>query len=173
MVCAALAMAVVGGLGGCVTGSSDADIRTIKIQQFRALVDESRAKPDKILLVDTRTAEEFGAVRIDGSRNIPPERLRPESPLLPELDRYETIIVYGADPASGSARSACKRLMDSIGSKVLWFQGGMKFWRASALPVIEANVAPEPKPVDISPKTGAPPLTQPQPTPPPPGGIPR
>lgn len=153
---------------GCSTGPSDADIKMIKITPFRALVEESKAKPNQVLIIDARSADEFRASHIEGARNLRAEQLRPESPVFTQLGAYETIIVYGADPASGSAKQATKRLMEYVGGKVLWFQGGMKFWKAAGYPVIE-NAPGGSKPVDISPSTSLPPLQQPQPSSIPPG----
>ena len=159
------ALSVLGtGLGGCAAGSSDADIKAVKITQFRALVEEAKAKPNEILIIDARSADEFKAAHIEGSRNLRPEQLRAESPIFTQLSGYGTIVVYGADPASGSAKQATKRLMDFSSSKVLWFQGGMKFWRAAGYPLVEAETAPGAKPVNISPSTSLPPLQQPQPS---------
>lgn len=163
-------------LGGCESDYSDKDIRIVQIQQFRAIVDETKEKPGRTLIIDARTADEFRAAHIEGARNIRAEQLRPESPLHTELAKYEQIIVYGADPASGTAKSAIKRIMkggkDGGNTHVLWFQGGMKFWKAAAYPLVETR-ASEAKPVKISPDTSTPPPTQPQPLPPPPAGIPR
>lgn len=156
---------------GCSTGPSDADIKTVKISPFRALVEESKTKPNQVLIVDARSADEYRASHIEGARNLRAEQLRPESPVFSQLAGYETIVVYGADPASGSAKQATKRLMEYAEGKVLWFQGGMKFWKAAGYPVVE--LAPGgPKPVDISPSTSLPPLQQPQPSSIP-SGIPR
>jgi rhodanese-related sulfurtransferase len=160
------------GLSGCASGVTDADIEPVKIAQFRALVDESKEKPGTILIVDARSADEYRAAHIEGARNIKPEQLRPESPIFTQLNEYDTIIVYGADPGSGAAKSASKRLMDFSDTKVLWFQGGMKFWKAAGFPVVEDAGPKEPKPVNISPTVSSPPLTQPQPTAIP-SGLPR
>lgn len=160
------------GLAGCATGSTDADIEPVKIAQFRALVDEAKEKPGTILIVDARSTDEYRAAHIEGARNIKPEQLRPESPIFTQLNEYDTIIVYGADPGSGSARSASKRLMDFSEAKVLWFQGGMKFWKAAGYPLVEQEGPKEPKPVNISPTLSSPPLTQPQPSTIP-SGLPR
>lgn len=173
------------GLGGCASGSTDADIQTMKIQQFQALVEESRAKPGQILIIDSRTADEFRAQHVEGARNIRAEQVRPESPIFAELSTYETIVVYGADPRAGGAKSVCKRLMDNEATdsaKIYWFQGGMQFWRAAGYPVVETAPAPGQTPaaaggttppnppgtVNISPRDNAPPPEQPMPLPPPP-----
>lgn len=162
-------------LGGCESDYSDKDIRIVQIQQFRAIVEETKEKPGRTLIIDARTADEYRAAHIEGARNIRAEQLRPESPLHTELAKYEQIIVYGADPASGTARSAVKRIMKGgqggSNTHVLWFQGGMKFWRAAAFPLVETAPA-EGKPVNISPNNSTPPPAQPQPLPPP-AGVPR
>lgn len=158
-------------LGGCDHGTSDKEIQIIQIQQFRAMVEESKEKPGRTLIVDSRTADEFKAAHVEGARNIRAEQLRPESPLHTELAKYEQIVVYGADPSSGTAKSTVKRIMDGGGKHVYWFQGGMKFWKANGAPVVEA-AGGEAKPVNISPKTSVPPPSQPQPLPIP-SGIPR
>jgi rhodanese-related sulfurtransferase len=169
----AAAVALVLGLvlGGCDHGTSDSEIKIIQIAQFRAMVDEAKAQPAKTLIVDARSQDEFRAGHVEGARNIRAEQLRPESPMHVELAKYEQIAVYGADPASGTSKSTVKRMMDGGARKVFWFQGGMKFWRAAAYPVVQTPGS-DPKPVNISPNTQSPPPSQPQPTPLP-SGIPR
>ncbi len=159
---AMLALLVMVSGVGCSTGPSDADIKTIKIAPFRALVEESKTKPGQILIIDARSADEYRASHVEGARNLRADQLRPESPVFSQLTGYETIVVYGADPASGSAKQATKRLMEYAEGNILWFQGGMKFWKAAGYPVVE-NAPSGPRPVDISPSTSLPPLQQPQP----------
>lgn len=151
------------GLGGCAAGSSDSDIKTVKITQFRAYVEESKTKPAEILIIDARSPDEYKAAHIEGARNVRADQLRAESPILTQISEFDTIVVYGADPASGSAKQAAKRLMDFSSAKVMWFQGGMKFWRAAGYPLIEAEPSSGPKGVNISPSTSLPPIQQPQP----------
>ena len=160
---AALSIFGMTGIGGCAAGSSDKDIKAVKITQFRALVEESKAKPNEVLVIDARSPDEYKAAHIEGARNLRPDQLRAESPIFAQLNEFGTIVVYGADPASGAAKQATKRLMDYSSSKVLWFQGGMKFWRAAGYPLVEPEPTTAVKGVTITPTTSLPPIQQPQP----------
>lgn len=83
-----------------------------------------------VLLVDPRHPRDFEAGRIPGARNLRLSEVPPESRVDRSLDRYGTIVVYGNDPASASARAMTKRLLAIGYSSVRWFPGGLEEWKA-------------------------------------------
>jgi rhodanese-related sulfurtransferase len=126
---------------GCTPGKTENDVLNaqIKLPQFRALVEESKGAPSRILIADARTPDEFAAGAVPGSRNVRAESARPDSPELLSLSKFETIVVYGADPRGPSARALVKRLLESTPSRVLWYGGGVREWRAFKLPLVDKD----------------------------------
>lgn len=137
-------------LVGCTPGKTENDVLNaqIKLPQFRALVEEAKGAPSRILIADARTPDEFAAGTVPGSRNVRAESARPDSPELVSLSKFETIVVYGADPRGPSARALVKRLLESTPSRVLWYGGGVREWRTFKLPLVDkdGNTVAEPSP---------------------------
>lgn len=92
---------------------------------------------DKTLLVDTRLSEKFDVGHIPGARNLQSSDARAKTgkALNPALAKYKTLIIYGENPASTSARAMTQRLMVLEHDGVLLFDGGWGEWMRAGLPV--------------------------------------
>jgi rhodanese-related sulfurtransferase len=117
----------------CEKNITDRDIRGISASEVRRLIDDSKAKnkPELILLIDPRTPAQFQAGHIPGARNIQLDEFQSQSTRqgrLPAYERFETMVVYGNDPASTVARAMAKRLLANDYKEVYWFTGGAAEW---------------------------------------------
>lgn len=114
---------------GCEKSTTDKDIETVSIADLKRL-SSSAAKPgneSRVVILDPRSATDYAAGHIPGAVNLQlPDLMqgRTDSRLL----GYETIIVYGDDPASPTARGLTKRLMSNGHKDVKLLEGGLKAW---------------------------------------------
>ena len=133
---------VVASLVGCnAEDITEKDFKPITLAEVRSLTTGKEAS--KTLLVDTRLPSKFDAGHIPGSRNLQlaDAKARTGEVLNPELDRYKTLIVYGEDPGSPSAKAMTMRLMVLQHSGVRIFEGGIAEWLRAGLPVEKAPAA--------------------------------
>jgi rhodanese-related sulfurtransferase len=118
---------------GCADHVSDKDIEavTINLPQTRSFLQD---KPGVALAIDTRTPADFSAAHIPGARNLDLSAVSaiPES-IDPDLAAFNTLVVYGADPGSNSARAMTKRLIRAGHKDVKYFPGGMAEWLAAGM----------------------------------------
>jgi len=117
----------------CEKNITDRDIRGISASELRRLMDESKAKnkPELVLLIDPRTPAQFQAGHLPGARNIQLDEFQSQSTRqgrIPAYERFETLVVYGNDPASTVARAMSKRLLANDYKTVYWFTGGTAEW---------------------------------------------
>lgn len=120
---------------GCDAGNiTENDFRPITLAEVRTAMGGKNAA--KTLVVDTRLPEKFDAGHIPGARNMQSSeaRARSDKALNPELARYKTVIVYGENPASPSARAMTQRLMQLQHDGVRIFWGGWGEWVRAGLP---------------------------------------
>lgn len=128
-------------LVGCSTGTSDKNIREVTVPRLRRLVENAGgvaelkrqaeagvSEQDVLLLIDPRVREEFERAHLPGASNMSLLSINPGRSLDPSIARYETIVVYGMDPAAPSARAMTKRLMIAGYSEVYLLAGGMRAW---------------------------------------------
>jgi rhodanese-related sulfurtransferase len=130
------ALVLLMALGGCGGGVSDKDIKRVSLGEVRSLVERGQTNPNTVLLVDPRPPSQYAAGHIAGARSmeLPPmdqKRLGRD----PALAAYQTIVVYGNDPASAIAVAMTKRLMALEYDGVRLFAGGLKEWTERGLPV--------------------------------------
>ncbi|MEY3231516.1 MAG: Rhodanese-like domain [Planctomycetota bacterium] len=131
---------------GCDKNITDRDIRGVSASEVRRLLDESKAKdkPDLVLLIDPRTPAQFQAGHIAGARNIQLDEFQSQSTRqgrIPAYERFETLVVYGNDPASTVARAMAKRLLANDYKNVYWFTGGTAEWVRTGGTLVPASPA--------------------------------
>ncbi|MEO5968288.1 MAG: rhodanese-like domain-containing protein [Bdellovibrionia bacterium] len=87
----------------------------------------------KDLIVDVRSADEFGSGHIQGSRNIPHDQVGKHAE---ELKKYKTVYIHCQ--AGGRAGRACQAL-EKLGltNLVCISDSGMGDWIASGFPVVK------------------------------------
>ncbi len=120
-------------LGGCNDTVSDRDIEIVSLTQTRAILQD---KPGVARAIDTRTGQEFAAGHIPGAVNLDLSSVKEDKDSIdPALAKFKTLVVYGSDAGSGSARAMCKRLMRAGHKQVRFFAGGYAEWTAAGLKV--------------------------------------
>lgn len=102
---------------------------TISPDEFRQL------DPDRVRVIDVRTAAEFDAVRLHGSHNIPVDDLAIVAPRLAELDAPVVLVCQVGD----RARRAQQILHQAGHQNVAVLGGGLNAWRASAGDVVQTS----------------------------------
>jgi rhodanese-related sulfurtransferase len=129
-----------GGLlvAGCEKNITDKDIEPAGYGEVQRLIEEAAESknPDLVLLIDPRSPAEFARGHLPGARNIqidefPSNLNESRQRQIPAYEKYEYIVVYGNDPASGSARAMVKRLLANEYKEVYWFRGGILEWLKS------------------------------------------
>ena len=103
--------------GGGEVGTLEA---TLLMNQKRALV------------LDLRSADEFGRARIPGARHIPPEELAQKIGDLAKL-KGRPVVLVGTRPVA-----AMKALRAAGFTEIVQLRGGMSAWQEAGLPVQKA-----------------------------------
>lgn len=135
------------GILGCESSVSDAEIEFVGLGEVRALAGSD--DPKAVLFIDPRPPAAFGRGHIPGARNYQLSRFKSvKGETEPEIDKFKTLVVYGDDPGSGSARGMAKRLMTTGYDPVLLFSGGMLEWERAGLPVERDPGAPGAEPTE-------------------------
>lgn len=122
-------------LGGCESKTTDDSIEPITIDALRAEMADSRA-PERLLLLDARSARDFGAGHLPTAKNYAWERIgdTPQN-MDPRLDRFKVKVVYGNDRGSATARALTKRMIQAGYKNVRMYLGGLEEWTRAGLPV--------------------------------------
>jgi rhodanese-related sulfurtransferase len=151
-----LSVGAAGLAGGCEVKVTDADIEPITLPALRKVMEDER--PDRWVLVDSRSAAEHERGRIPGSINRPLATVSGrKADIDPALGRYSTIVVYGNNPGSAPAKAVTKRLLASGYSGVFMYFGGLEEWRRTGLPVEGTGEVPAATPATpATPPTPAP-----------------
>ena len=146
-----LSVALVFVLGGCNTNITDADVKNIDLADVRKLVSASTAKPNSrdLLLIYPRSTARFEQAHIPGARNLKLPQFPERGEIDTELASYDTIVVYGDDPADVAARAMAKRLMAIGYRRVRLFAGGLREWQAAGYRV-ESATPPADQPTEAS-----------------------
>jgi rhodanese-related sulfurtransferase len=138
-----LALCVAGTrLGGC-EDMSDAKIEYASLAETRSMLMD---KPGVGKAVDVRTPPEYAKGHIPGAMNLDLADVpATKDSIDPALAAFKYLVVYGADPGSGSARAMAKRFMTAGHKGVKCFAGGYAEWVGSGLKT-EASASPAPVP---------------------------
>jgi len=86
-----------------------------------------------LIVVDTRSREEFAQGHIPSSRNIPVDEL--EVRAINELPRSGGVVIYCDTPDEDTSRFASLILSEQKFGRVLVLHGGLMGWRKAGLPV--------------------------------------
>ena len=113
-------------LSGCGPSISDASLRPLGTVE---LGDQLERNPNRVMLIDARSPSAFRDGTIPGAvnktlRDVPAD-VDPR-----RFEGYKTVVVFGENPASGSARALAKRLMRAGVSDVYFYAGGYEAWSA-------------------------------------------
>lgn len=121
-------------LAGCGASTSDKSIVLIQTPDVKALLARSNGGDDRaVLFIDPRTTARFDAAHLPGARRM---RLPPaNSGGDPALTPYDSLVVYGDNPADQLARAMTKRLLQLRYSGVRFYAGGLDEWRRLGQPV--------------------------------------
>jgi len=114
------------------SGVSDKNIENMTGVELRRMVDDLKKNRDSadLLLIDPRNPRDYAAERIPGAQNLRLSDVPPDARVVPSIDRFGTIVVYGNDPASASAKAMTKRLITVGYSSVRFFPGGLEEWKS-------------------------------------------
>ncbi len=113
-------------------GVSDKNIENMTGLELRRMVDDAKKSRESadLLLIDPRNPRDFAAERIPGAQNLRLSDVPSDARVVPSLDRFGTIVVYGNNPASASAKAMTKRLITVGYGSVRFFPGGLEEWKA-------------------------------------------
>ncbi len=119
---------------GCSSNISDRDIVEAKAPQIRSALDQSRAHPARILLLDPRSPRAFAEGHIAGAKNISLTEVKTAGPES-DLAGYGWIVVCGDNPGSAPAIAMTKRLLALGYKNVSMYRGGLDDWQRKGYPV--------------------------------------
>jgi rhodanese-related sulfurtransferase len=103
------------------------------------VLNEKMKKGERFQLVNVLDPKYYSLGTIKGSKKIPLAELDKR---LTELDKSQEVVTYCADVSCSASRKAAE-LLAGKGFKVSAYEGGVKEWTASNLPV---DVAPKTAP---------------------------
>ncbi len=116
---------------GCTTKITDNTVERISVTDTAERVRKSG--PD-ILILDTRSPEDFAAGHVPGARHISLPEVDERDPD-PSLRGHKMIIVYGQNPGSGAAMALSKRLLAAEIGTVRLMEDGFARWKDSGQPI--------------------------------------
>ncbi len=129
-----------GGLTGCETSVSNADIKPISLGEIREAMESGKDKA--ILMIDARSSRAYGEGHIPGAINMGIDSVVEREAIVDKrLAAYKTLAVYGDDPGSPSAQALTKRLLFVKYDDVRMFMDGMSGWKRAGLPVAKPAAA--------------------------------
>jgi rhodanese-related sulfurtransferase len=130
-------------LGGCGDTVSDRDIQFVSLAETRALLQD---KPGTAKAVDVRPRAEYAAGHLPGAINLElADVSETKDSIDPALAAYKFLVVYGADPGSGSARAMAKRFLRAGHKDPKCFVGGYSEWIGAGLKTETGAGAPTPR----------------------------
>ena len=140
-----------GLLGGCHDTINDGDIQFATLTQTRAMLQD---KPGVARAIDVRTAKDYAEAHIPNALNLDLALVSENKDSIdPALARYKSVIVYGQDPGSATARAMSKRLMRTGHGGVFMFSGGMAEWTGAGLKTDGTGVKAAPAAPPVPPQT--------------------
>lgn len=111
------------------------DIQTISAQDF-----PNQLQPGSVDLIDVRTPLEFREVRSSHARNIPLDKLAPNT-VIKERSGAENEPLYIICKGGTRGEKACQKFIDAGFTNVININGGTDAWVAAGLPVIRGKKA--------------------------------
>jgi rhodanese-related sulfurtransferase len=141
-------------LGGCNTAVTDQDIKDIPLVTLRKMLEDK--KPGRWALIDARSPSDFAREHLPDAQNRPLDTFSGrKGDIDPALAMNATIVVYGDDPGSATAKGVVKRMLTSGYEEVYMYMGGLEEWRRSGLATVKGKVEPEaPAAAPAKPSTG-------------------
>ena len=120
---ALLSMAVFFGCENTGPTTSDKDLMHIEYRQLVELLSRVSSRTP-VVLIDTRSPEQFAKGHIDGAINMPLGEVNPRDPRLAK----GTVILYHEDFKGAYADIAAKKLLSNGLTNVLSYAGGYNDW---------------------------------------------
>ena len=102
-----------------------------------ATLADLRRRSDRLTLIDVRTPAEYGEVHVDFARNIPLDRLDPQT--IASLATEGP--VYFVCKSGGRSQKACEKMLAAGIEKVVSVEGGTAACEAAGLPVVRGRKA--------------------------------
>ncbi len=121
----------------------DVDRSVITLAEVRALT-ESKDKTS-YLIADARGPKAYAAGHIPGAVSFSVSKFSGKyGETDPALESYDTIVVYGDNPGSGSTSGVALRMMSTGYDNVRAFFEGMDAWKRAGMPVEALETPPTP-----------------------------
>lgn len=120
---------------GCTPKVDDSTIRRTTVAEVQTLMER---QGNRVALLDSRSSQAVAEGTIPGAVPVRPgdidQRQRD-----PWLNSFATLVVFGDNPGSSTARAVAKRLMVARYGDVRLMEAGLDGWKARGLPVGEAG----------------------------------
>lgn len=95
------------------------------------------------LLINALSPIEFNAEAISGSVNIPSSHMRPDHPILSQIDKSTLLIFYCKGIRCTKSRRSARQAMEFGYSQVKIYNEGLPVWRQRNLPMIHFTSYPD------------------------------
>lgn len=108
-------------------------MQTISPQELSDLLSQGKAE-----LIDVRTPAEYREVHIEGARNVPLDRLQPDS-LMAARNGQSDQPLYLTCKSGKRGSQACQKFIDAGFDRVVNVDGGVDAWESASLPVVRGK----------------------------------
>ncbi len=108
-------------------------MQTISPQELSDLLSQGKAE-----LIDVRTPVEYREIHIEGARNVPLDRLEPES-LVAQRNGRSDEPLYVTCKSGKRGSQACQKFIDAGFDRVVNVDGGVDAWESADLPVVRGK----------------------------------
>jgi rhodanese-related sulfurtransferase len=111
--------------------SADAEYKVVVTDQLKAMLDEKK----ELVLIDTRTKEEYQEAHIPGAISIPEKSFEESGALLP-ADRNILLVLYCNGVKCGKSKKAAKKA-EAMGYKnIVIYAEGFPVWEEKGLKIV-------------------------------------
>jgi rhodanese-related sulfurtransferase len=111
--------------------AAENEFRTIATAELRSLMDERK----DLVLVDTRTAEEFQEARIKGAISIPEKMFVEKLSLLP-ADKNALVVLYCNGVKCGKSKKAAKKAESAGYRNIVIYAEGFPVWEEKGFDIV-------------------------------------
>jgi rhodanese-related sulfurtransferase len=110
---------------------ADIEYRVVSTEQLKTMIDEKK----EVVLVDTRTAEEFQEAHIRGAISIPEKTFESQLALLP-VDKNTMIVLYCNGVKCGKSRKAAKKAETAGYRNLVLYAEGFPVWEEKGYAIV-------------------------------------
>jgi rhodanese-related sulfurtransferase len=110
---------------------ADTEFRIVTTDQLKEMIDQKQA----LVLIDSRTPQEYQEAHIKGAISIPEKKLNENKALLPE-DKSSLLVIYCNGVKCGKSKRLAVQLEPLGYTNIMIYSEGIPVWEERAFPIV-------------------------------------